>query len=236
MENSRAKILSPATGGSAEIVQEVGKSRVACRVCIINLPQKVRVGSLRRQLPQELDAVTKRMASAQFRLRLLKQQVVCLLGLQQIRRNPGRCDGRDRDARQRARRWSGLGRNYVVPAHPLPCIGETELVGPARREGVMVREEKILISVARIEDEAGKIDGGGRGRAGVTDVAKRQPVRLREVVIQPRQPLRPSIGPGRASGAVANCTTPRFTPVTGSSPSCSPIGLAVPRRLPRKLR
>ncbi len=198
MVTSRAKILSPAAGGSAEVVQEISKGRVACRVGVVNLTQSVRVGILRRQLPQELEAITKRMASAQLGLRFLKQQVVCLLGLQIIRQNPGRVDGRDGDARQRARLWNGFRRNSVVPVHALPGIGETELVRPARREGVMVREEKILISVARIEDEAGKIDGTGQSGDGVTDVAKRQAMRFREVVIQPRQPLRPSVRPGKS--------------------------------------
>src|SRR5260370_35377772 len=95
MVTSRAKILSPAAGGSAEVVQEISKGRVACRVGVVNLTQSVRVGILRRQLPQELDPITKRMTSDQLGFGFLKHQVVCLLGLKIILQNPGLLDGRD---------------------------------------------------------------------------------------------------------------------------------------------
>src|SRR5262249_26305569 len=73
-------------------------------------------------------------------------------------------------------------------------IRETELVGPRRRESVIVREQKILISHRSIQDETGKVNVEWRVIAEVVDITKCQSMGLRHVVIDPRQPLRAAIG------------------------------------------
>src|SRR5215471_11310107 len=87
IENSRAKILLRLTRRSAEVVQEVGEGGIARRVPVGKLPQEQRSGTLGCQLLQEFYAVAKGMASAQLRLRLLEQQIVCLLAPEGIRHN-----------------------------------------------------------------------------------------------------------------------------------------------------
>src|SRR5262249_27390734 len=145
-------------------------------------------------------------APAQLRLRFLKQQIVCTPVLLVIGPN-SRCIDQttvsagsraDDQVRQRSRLRNGLGRNPPRLVGLLPGIRETELVGPAWRKGVLIGEEKILVLGRSIEDETGKKYGDGRVGAGVTNVAKRQAVRFREVVIQPQRPLRPSIGLGES--------------------------------------
>ena len=50
----------------------------------------------------------------------------------------------DEDVRQPSSFGNGLRRNSR-PFSLLPSIGETELIRPARREGVMIGEQKILV-------------------------------------------------------------------------------------------
>ena len=85
IEDGRAKIFLRYTGRSAEVIQEVGEGGVAGRVCVGEPPEENRGGTLGGELPQKLQAVSKGVASAQLRLRLLEQQVVCLPALQQTR-------------------------------------------------------------------------------------------------------------------------------------------------------
>src|SRR5258707_14775301 len=134
MENSRAKICRRCSRRSAEVVQEVGESGVAGRVSVVERPQGNGEGSLDRQLPQELYAVAKRMASAQLRLRLLEQQVVCMLEPERNRPN-SRCSnqtdavaarlGGDDDVRKRSRLRNGPGRNPLRVVRILPSMGKT---------------------------------------------------------------------------------------------------------------
>src|SRR5262245_51971213 len=121
------------------------------------------------------------MTPAQFRLRLLKQEVVRPSRLYIVRENPGRRNrGRtdrraESDAWQRARLLDGLKRNPLRFIHQSP-VGEAELVGPGWRENVMIRENKVPVSLGLIREEAGKVHLERRVGAVVKNVPKRETV------------------------------------------------------------
>src|SRR5438132_9936562 len=58
----------------------------------------------------------------------------------------------------------------------------------------MIGEEEILVAGCMIENEAREIYTVRGGSPGVINVTKCQPVRFRNIVVQPRQPLRSCIG------------------------------------------
>src|SRR5262249_12680012 len=81
VKDLRAENSVGRSGGSTEVVQEIGKCGIAHGVVKGEGPQITGAPLLGDQLPQELYTVAERVAAAQLGLRLLKEKVVAVVEL-----------------------------------------------------------------------------------------------------------------------------------------------------------